>query len=405
MTSPLDWLQAPITSPFGDPNLLGGLRTHASDHNDYGTSEGTPIGAVQSGVVTEVGTHPQFGNYVVVKGLDGHSIRYFHGSSVPVQRGQKVNQGDVIMVSGNTGASTGPHTSMTVMGPDGTAINPSQYVQQILGNEGTVMPDTKPVKKPSGTTGTFPTPGDTTGTSGAGGGFLDPYVNKDIFGDPGLFASALGDQSPLLAVMRAMAQGGAPVFGGPSYLQDVAQHLANFTSLSSLLRMGQPGSFGDILGGSGIQGALDPSAIKNLVARLLAGSQGKSGIDMMMGSAPDAGGAGAQTSSGGMGMPGQGGNTPFDVIGRAIAGQNVDKQSKALEGQTGVSVANPLDYALQDPRMTQAIGSLLGFGGGAGGQALQGYIQNVILPAYAAFQREQYPTSSNPLQFLAKMMG
>ena len=50
-----------------------------------------------------------YGNYVVIDHGGGMSTLYAHMSIVKVIVGQYVSQGDVIGVTGNTGASTGPH--------------------------------------------------------------------------------------------------------------------------------------------------------------------------------------------------------------------------------------------------------------------------------------------------------
>lgn len=50
-----------------------------------------------------------YGNYVVIDHGGGMSTLYAHMSIVKVSVGQYVTQGDVIGVTGNTGASTGPH--------------------------------------------------------------------------------------------------------------------------------------------------------------------------------------------------------------------------------------------------------------------------------------------------------
>ena len=50
-----------------------------------------------------------YGNYVVIDHGGGMSTLYAHMSIVKASVGQYVSQGDVIGVTGNTGASTGPH--------------------------------------------------------------------------------------------------------------------------------------------------------------------------------------------------------------------------------------------------------------------------------------------------------
>ena len=76
-----------------------------------------------------------YGNYVVIDHGGGMSTLYAHMSIVKVSVGQYVSQGDVIGVTGNTGASTGPHlhyevhSTTTVNGKTVTVYeNPLNYL-------------------------------------------------------------------------------------------------------------------------------------------------------------------------------------------------------------------------------------------------------------------------------------
>ena len=76
-----------------------------------------------------------YGNYVVIDHGGGMSTLYAHMSIVKVSVGQYVSQGDVIGVTGNTGASTGPHlhyevhSTTTVTGRAATVYeNPLNYL-------------------------------------------------------------------------------------------------------------------------------------------------------------------------------------------------------------------------------------------------------------------------------------
>ena len=76
-----------------------------------------------------------YGNYVVIDHGGGMSTLYAHMSIVKVSVGQYVSQGDVIGVTGNTGASTGPHlhyevrTTTIVNGKSVTVYqNPLNYL-------------------------------------------------------------------------------------------------------------------------------------------------------------------------------------------------------------------------------------------------------------------------------------
>ncbi len=99
-----------ISSYFGyrdRPNAAGAT----SDHRgiDIPCDEGSPCIAAASGVVMYTGYMGTGGNAVLIDCGSGITIIYYHLSGFNVTVGQKVNAGDVVAFSGNTGASTGPH--------------------------------------------------------------------------------------------------------------------------------------------------------------------------------------------------------------------------------------------------------------------------------------------------------
>jgi murein DD-endopeptidase MepM/ murein hydrolase activator NlpD len=70
---------------------------------------GDPVLATADGKVSYVGYEAGFGNYIIITHSHGFITRYAHMSSFRVQKGQKVQQGQIIGMIGNTGLSTGPH--------------------------------------------------------------------------------------------------------------------------------------------------------------------------------------------------------------------------------------------------------------------------------------------------------
>ena len=83
---------------------------------DFGVSVGTPVYASADGIVVTStwGGSDSYGYYVKIKHYNGYYTLYAHASSLVVKVGQEVKQGDLIMYSGNTGNSTGPHLHFEV---------------------------------------------------------------------------------------------------------------------------------------------------------------------------------------------------------------------------------------------------------------------------------------------------
>jgi len=87
--------------------ITGRVRPH--NGTDFATPVGTNVVAPGEGVVTLVANHAFAGKYIVIEHDNKVRTRYLHLSSFKVKKGQRVKRGQVIALSGNTGASTGPH--------------------------------------------------------------------------------------------------------------------------------------------------------------------------------------------------------------------------------------------------------------------------------------------------------
>jgi murein DD-endopeptidase MepM/ murein hydrolase activator NlpD len=70
---------------------------------------GDPVLSTADGRVVAVGFDSSLGNYVIVQHSHGFITRYGHLMAFRVSKGQKVKQGQVIGLLGNTGLTTGPH--------------------------------------------------------------------------------------------------------------------------------------------------------------------------------------------------------------------------------------------------------------------------------------------------------
>ena len=89
-------------------SLLKDRPTHAG--MDFKTDVGTEVLATRGGVVTRSNWNWKAnGNCIEIKFDDGVLAKYLHLSENRVEPGARVNAGQVIALSGNTGRSTGPH--------------------------------------------------------------------------------------------------------------------------------------------------------------------------------------------------------------------------------------------------------------------------------------------------------
>ena len=83
--------------------------------------------AAADGIVELAGTQKGYGKTIVINHGGGRKTRYAHGSNLLVSAGESVTAGQSIMVSGNTGRSTGPHLHFEII-ETGGRVNPlSKY--------------------------------------------------------------------------------------------------------------------------------------------------------------------------------------------------------------------------------------------------------------------------------------
>ncbi len=116
-----------ITSGFGYRTST--MRGMTSNHKaiDWGTPVGTSVVASCGGTVAYAAWMNSYGYVVFINHPDGRQTRYAHLSKILVSKGQYVSQGQKIALSGNTGASTGPHLHFE-MRINGVAVNPLNYI-------------------------------------------------------------------------------------------------------------------------------------------------------------------------------------------------------------------------------------------------------------------------------------
>ena len=111
------------TSGFGDTISI----TASHNGHDWAVNTGTKVRAAAEGVVELAYFSESYGYNILINHNNGFKTRYAHLSEVKVSKGEKVEQSQVIALSGSTGFSTGPHLHFEVV-KDGKRVNPIEYV-------------------------------------------------------------------------------------------------------------------------------------------------------------------------------------------------------------------------------------------------------------------------------------
>jgi hypothetical protein len=114
-----------VFGPTNEPLDSGGFNKGV----DIGVPVGTPVFSVTDGEVIAVGDHGDgWGTSVWIRDAEGYIHQYGHLSKAQVQVGDRISAGTQIALSGNTGASTGPHLSYDVRDASGRFVDPSRWL-------------------------------------------------------------------------------------------------------------------------------------------------------------------------------------------------------------------------------------------------------------------------------------
>lgn len=122
-TSPVDGY---TSSGFGyrmHP-ILNEVKFHYG--TDFAVNTGEKVHAFASGKIHACGECDSYGKYVIIDHADGYQTLYAHCSQLLKGSG-KVKKGEVIALSGATGAVTGPHLHFELM-HGSTYMNPEFYI-------------------------------------------------------------------------------------------------------------------------------------------------------------------------------------------------------------------------------------------------------------------------------------
>lgn len=119
-------LSGSITSDFG--SRIHPIYNVSLFHSgiDFSASEGTRVQSTGDGIVAFSGYDKGYGQKIIINHGYGYKTIYAHLSKSLVRQGQRVNRGEIIALSGNSGLSTGPHLHYEVQ-KDNVKVNPTAY--------------------------------------------------------------------------------------------------------------------------------------------------------------------------------------------------------------------------------------------------------------------------------------
>lgn len=128
MALPFRWpVRGPLNSRFGMRQSPWTGESEFHRGLDISAQRGTPVRAPASGVVAFAGDSGEYGNTVIVDhGRDLRSL-YGHLSEIKVKHGERIERGEVIALTGNTGRTSGPHLHYEIQ-IHGQAVDPRQFL-------------------------------------------------------------------------------------------------------------------------------------------------------------------------------------------------------------------------------------------------------------------------------------
>lgn len=139
-----------ISGVYGSQRILNGEKKQPHYGVDVAVPTGTPIKAPAGGIVTLAEPDLYFtGGTLMIDHGHGLVSAFLHLSSLSLQVGDKVEQGQVIGRSGATGRATGPHLDWRISWFD-TRVDPQRLVP--------AMPSSKPASKSKPTSKLIPKP-------------------------------------------------------------------------------------------------------------------------------------------------------------------------------------------------------------------------------------------------------
>ena len=123
-------MQTAITSRYGTARLFNGSLKSFHSGTDFRAKTGTPIEAVNDGVVVLAKERYYAGNSVVIDHGEGLYSCYYHLSRIDVTPGQHITKNTCLGLSGKSGRVTGPHLHFAFM-LHGVQVDPLQLIETV----------------------------------------------------------------------------------------------------------------------------------------------------------------------------------------------------------------------------------------------------------------------------------
>ena len=116
-----------VVGPFGRKSIINNQPRAPHSGVDLRAEKGTPIKAINQGMVIFTGSHFFTGKTIVMDHGGGIQSMYFHLEEILIEQGSVIEQGQVIGLVGSTGRATGPHLHWGIR-INGARVNPLKLV-------------------------------------------------------------------------------------------------------------------------------------------------------------------------------------------------------------------------------------------------------------------------------------
>lgn len=118
-----------VTSPYGKRKI--DLHNASTFHQGIDLRASyEPFFSMLEGKVKTIGHNQHSGYYVIINSND-IDIKYLHLSKIYVEKYQKINSGDILGITGNSGISNGPHLHLQIE-VKGKPIDPQFFIKQMF---------------------------------------------------------------------------------------------------------------------------------------------------------------------------------------------------------------------------------------------------------------------------------